>query len=289
MIARDLWKVFVLRLRKYSIAAVQAAVLIGLLVLVLNCNISACSVVSRAIVINNGAQFTNSTTVTLTLNASTLQPNIPSTAEMCIQNSNQTETIWEPYSTSKNWTLTSGDGFKMVSFKIRLDSNSTPLQAQLAFIILDMTPPLLTVTSPSINETSWGSSSLQVDWIARDAASGVSHAEVSLDNGEWIDVGTKTTYNFTGLSNGTHTIAIRVVDNAGNSQTASRSVTVNITSSTPTPSSTLLSPTPTSPSNSLEGGLITWLIVGIAAAAVATAAIVFVYRTRKKPKATKRG
>jgi hypothetical protein len=280
MIARDLWKVFVLRLRKGSITVIRAVVLIGLLVLVLNCNIPACSAISLPIIINNGAQFTNSTTVTLTLNASTFQPNIPSTAEMCIKNNNQAETIWEPYSTSKNWTLTSGDGLKTVYFRIRLDSSSTPLQLQFGNIILDTTAPLLELTSPSINETGWGSSFLQVDWMATDAGSGVNHAEVSLDNGGWIDVATQTTFNFTGLSNGQHTFAIRAVDNAGNSQTTSKSVTVNVTSPTPTP---------TPSSTSLDGGIITWLIAGAIAAAVAIAvAAVIVSKRKKEAKGAKR-
>jgi hypothetical protein len=209
-----------------------------------------------------------------------LQPNIPPTAEMCISNENKAETIWEPYSTSKSWTLTSGDGLKTVYFRIRLDSNSAPLQVQFGNIILDTTAPLLELMSPSINETGWGSSFFQVDWMATDAGSGVNHAEVSLDNGEWIDVGTKTTFNFTGLSNGTHVFAIRVVDNAGNSQTILKNVTVNVTSptSTPTPSSTLL-----------EGGLTAWFIAGLVAVAVLIAvATVIVFKRRKEGKGVKR-
>jgi hypothetical protein len=287
---RSLWKGFVLRLRKYSIAAVQAVVLIGLLVLVLNCNIPACSAVSPAIAINNGAQFTNSTAVTLTLNANAIQTDIPSTAEMCIQNSNSNLTIpvWEPISTSKNWTLTSGDGLKAVFFSIRLDSNSNPLPAQIAIIMLDTTPPLLDVVSPTVNETVWGSSSLQAAWSARDMYSGVNHAEVSLDGDGWIDVGNQTTYSFTGLSDGTHTIAVMVVDNAGNSQTVSRSFTVNLSSSVPTSAPTSFSPTSSPKSTLPEGGSVTWLITGIAAAAVVIAAIIIVYRAWKKSKATKR-
>jgi large repetitive protein len=259
---------------------VQAVVLISLIVLVFNCKIRACSAASpaRAIVINNGAQFTNSTKVTLTLNASAFYSIVPSTAEMRISNYNQTEAIWEPYSTVKSWTLTSGDGLKTVYFRIRLDSNSAPSQVQFGNIILDMTPPLLEITSPLINETGLDSSFFQVNWRATDAGSGVNHAEVSLDNGKGIDVGTIATFNFTELTNGTHTFVIRVVDNAGNSQTTSKSVTINVTSSTPTP---------TSSSTSLEGGLTMWLIVGGIAAAVAIA-VVRVLMSRKELKGTRR-
>lgn len=125
-----------------------------------------------------------------------------------------------------------------------------------------------------------------MDWFATDASSGVNHNEISLDNGEWINVATKTNYTFTGLSDGTHMIAIMVVDNADNSQTASRSITVNVTSSTPQPTSTSPSSTPTS--TLLEGGLTTWLVAEIMAVAIATTAIVIGYRMRKKSKAAKR-
>lgn len=273
----DLTKGFILRLRKCIRAVGAALVLIGLLFSVLNCRISAGLTTSPAIMVNNGALSTNSTIVTLTLNASAIQPNIPSPAWMCIQNSNQTAVIWEPYSTSKIWNLTSGDGFKMVYFRIRSGSNNTVSQPQFAVILLDTTPPSLNITSPP-NDTILDSSSLQVNWSTRDMASGLNCSEVSLDNGEWIIVGNRTTYDFTGLAYGNHTIAIRAVDNAGNFETASTSVTVNVISPTPTPSGT-----------GPVGGIVTWLIAAIAGVAVATAAIAIVYVMRKRSKAAKLG
>jgi len=281
-------EVFVLRLRKCGIAAFQSVALIGLLVLMFSCNVPPCSAANPAILINNGAPFTNSTWVTLTLNPNAIQPNLPSTAQMSISNANTNGTWfpWQPISTSMDWNLTAGDGLKAVFLSIRLDSNSTPLPQQMAVIVLDTAPPILDVWSPTVNETVPGS--FQASWTANDIYSGIKNAEVSLDGGGWIDVGNQTTYSFTGLSDGPHTIAIMVVDKAGNSQTVSRSFTVNGSYSLPSQTPTPFSPTPTPKLTLPEGGSAIWLIVGIAtAAAVVIAATVIVFSRWKKTKAAK--
>ena len=61
---------------------------------------------NNTISINNNATYTQSTSVTLTLSSS-------GATEMCISNTNSC-TAWEPYATSKNWTLTSTDENKTV-------------------------------------------------------------------------------------------------------------------------------------------------------------------------------
>ncbi|OLS14050.1 MAG: regulator of chromosome condensation, RCC1 [Promethearchaeota archaeon CR_4] len=68
-----------------------------------------------SIIINGGALETSSPNVQLTLSA------IGAT-EMCFSNDGVTYTEWEPYDTSKNWTLESGGGIKTVYFRVR---NST--------------------------------------------------------------------------------------------------------------------------------------------------------------------
>jgi YD repeat-containing protein len=59
-----------------------------------------------SILINTGDSYTNTTSVTLTLSASDTGSGI---LQMCISNTSSCSS-WEPYTTSKSWELTSGDG-----------------------------------------------------------------------------------------------------------------------------------------------------------------------------------
>lgn len=60
--------------------------------------------------INNGASTTNTTTITLNLQAT----DSSGVAEMRFSNDNVTWSDWQTYSTSASWTLTEGDGTKTV-------------------------------------------------------------------------------------------------------------------------------------------------------------------------------
>jgi len=64
-----------------------------------------------SIVINGGTSTTNSASVTLTLSAT---DNSGVVAQMRFANLGESWTAWEPYATSKTWTLTSGTGTKTV-------------------------------------------------------------------------------------------------------------------------------------------------------------------------------
>ncbi|MBI5233073.1 MAG: hypothetical protein HY880_01825, partial [Deltaproteobacteria bacterium] len=68
------------------------------------------------VIINGGAGTTNSTFVTLTL---TCADTYSGCSEMKFSNDDITWSSWEPYSTSKTWTLTSGTGRKIVSVRFK--------------------------------------------------------------------------------------------------------------------------------------------------------------------------
>lgn len=92
--------------------------------------------------INNGAAQTNNVIVALTLAAA--DPTGVST--MQFSNDGTTYTSEETYTTSKTWTLASGDGLKTVYVRFR--DTMLPAGAQLltaaANIVLDTTPPVTT-------------------------------------------------------------------------------------------------------------------------------------------------
>jgi hypothetical protein len=80
---------------------------------------------------------------------------------------------------------------------------------------IDTTAPSLSITSPT-NGGTVPSSSVTVKWMASDS-SGIAYYNVKLDNGAWIKVDA-TSYTFTGVANGKHTVTVQAVDNAGNTK-----------------------------------------------------------------------
>ncbi len=94
-----------------------------------------------SIIIDSGAAFTNSTTVTLTLSCN----DASGCSQMQFSNDNVTYSTPEAYGTTKSWTLTSGDGEKIVYAKFK----DTPGYWSIPYndtIVLDTTPPTGTIT-----------------------------------------------------------------------------------------------------------------------------------------------
>ena len=107
-------------------------------------------------------------------------------------------------------------------------------------VTVDTTAPTASLTAPTSGHV-FGTDSVQLTWTASDATSGIDHFEVRLDGGTPITVpaGT-TTHSFTGLSDGSHTLALRAFDRAGNTILLSVAVTVD----TASPTASLTAPTP---------------------------------------------
>ncbi|MBM7647789.1 methionine-rich copper-binding protein CopC [Bacillus ectoiniformans] len=103
-----------------------------------------------SVTINAGDSLTNSATVNLTLTGTDVDTG--DTLEMAFSNDNSTWSDWEEFSTSKtNWALSSGDGAKTVSFKLR-DNKGGESTVYSDSITLDTTAPtVLTVTMLSNN------------------------------------------------------------------------------------------------------------------------------------------
>ena len=84
-------------------------------------------------------------------------------------------------------------------------------------IIVDTQPPSVEIISPTGNYTTTNNY-VFVTWNGNDNL-GIAYYEVKIDNGTWLNVNNQTNYNFTGLSVGSHTVYIKAVDKAGNSNT----------------------------------------------------------------------
>jgi len=90
--------------------------------------------IPKSLIINENAAYTNSLNVALSLSAK-------NAFQMAISNTTDFAGIsWEPYQTTKKWTLTKGDGKKTVYAKFRSPDGGVS-QVISDTIILDTTPP----------------------------------------------------------------------------------------------------------------------------------------------------
>ncbi len=98
---------------------------------------------SGSILINGGAAFANTTSVTLTLSASDAGSGL---TRMRLSNSYDFNTEqWEPYAASRSWTLTSGDGFKVVYVRYADIAGNASYSAT-GMIWLDTMPPAIALS-----------------------------------------------------------------------------------------------------------------------------------------------
>ena len=161
-----------------------------------------------SVLINNGASYTKTTNVTLTINAD-------GATKMCItQNSNKDidcksgSSSWENYATSKSYTLEAGDGLKTVYVYFDNDSYGQ------AKITLDTIKPTCTITE---DDASWTKQKTLIV-TAEDSGSGVSPSGYSFDNSTFDSVTVKTV-----IENGTYKAYVK--DNVGNLGECSITVT----------------------------------------------------------------
>ncbi|MEM3594289.1 MAG: Ig-like domain-containing protein, partial [Candidatus Jordarchaeaceae archaeon] len=96
---------------------------------------------------------------------------------------------------------------------------------------IETTPPTVNINSPAEGAV-LPTSSVEVTWAGSDNL-GIDHYEVRIDGGSWINVGVSTSYVFSGLSNGSHTVEVRALDLAGNDATDSVSFIVSLPPAAP--------------------------------------------------------
>ncbi len=104
-------------------------------------------------------------------------------------------------------------------------------------IYIDLTPPSISIVSPE-NGSYINSQNVSIQWIYSDDRSGVDDIEISVDGGEWIDIGVSSGYTVTNLDEGAHVIYIKVSDRAGNIYKVRLDIVVDLTP----PTITIISP-----------------------------------------------
>jgi len=174
-----------------------------------------------SITINGGASYTNSPSVTLAISASDGRGS--GVAYMCFSNDGYSWSSWEPYATSKQWTLTPGDGVKTVyvKFKDYVGLESSPVSAS---ITLDTTPPSTPTLSSPTNGSRVNPRPTFVWTASSDSTSGVSSYILEIDTSPTFDSSNLKRYEVAttsyqipqNLSLGTWYWRVRARDKAGN-------------------------------------------------------------------------
>ncbi|TFG70537.1 MAG: hypothetical protein E4H25_01825 [Methanomassiliicoccus sp.] len=112
---------------------------------------------------------------------------------------------------------------------VRATDNAGLTASDAVEIVVDTSAPAVVIGSPE-DGYDLDTSSVSVTWTVTEAQSDVTAVEIQLDAGAWVSVGATTvTHEFTGVSDGSHTISVRVTNSAGLNGTDSVTVRVDTT------------------------------------------------------------
>lgn len=165
------------------------------------------------ILIDGGAIYTTSDNVTLTLSASDATSGIN---EMCFSNDCSVYSEWQSYGTSKNWTLSDGDGEKAVYVKYK-DKAGNISNAYPEFIIKDTVSPTGSILiSDGADYVSTREVNLTLG--CEDETSGPGEMKFSNDGisySEWESFAKSKGWNLT-EGDGVKTVYVKYRDKAGN-------------------------------------------------------------------------
>jgi len=103
--------------------------------------------------------------------------------------------------------------------------------------LVDTSAPTISIDSPLVNLLT-NLSAITASWHASDTISGIDHYEVKLDDRSWLNAGTFTMYPLSQISDGSHKLAVKAVDKAGNLKESSVEFLVDTTP----PSLSIVSP-----------------------------------------------
>lgn len=133
-------------------------------------------------------------------------------------------TTWETV-TGASGLLTLAEGPHTVY--IRVTDHAGNINETSVSFTVDSLAPTLYITSPA--DSSYNSTgSVTVSWSGSDDdGTGIAYYEASIDGGGRTNLSFATSHTFSGLAGGSHTVAIRAVDIAGNAASDSVSFTVS--------------------------------------------------------------
>jgi PKD repeat protein len=172
---------------------------------------------AAGIQINNGATYSNSTIVTLQLSAGDA---VSGVSQMRFTNDWGAWSSWEPYSTSKSWNLSGGDGEKTVLVQYKDLAGLTA--GAYRNVTLDTIPPIAVAGK---NQTVLVGSS--VSFNGANSTDNYAVAGCLWDFGDGTN-GTGVTASHVYSAAGNYVVRLTVKDLAGNSATSSAAVIVEV-------------------------------------------------------------
>jgi hypothetical protein len=167
-----------------------------------------------SIYINNNDDYTNSSSVKLSINAEDSGSGV---SHMCFSIDGDDWTSWIPFNaTPQLLNLPEGDGKKLVFLQVRDKANNTAIAND--SIILDTTAPESLSIIINNGDQFTNSRDLELELNAKDSLSGVNIITLSDDNNTWIswEPFTRTRLFSISPTNGEKTIYFKVRDQAGN-------------------------------------------------------------------------
>ena len=134
-----------------------------------------------SIVINDNVQYSNSKEIILELSATDVTSGI---SAMSFSTNLITWTPWEPYTVSKTMTFPSGDGEKVIYFRVKdiVDNIAEPVFDS---IIVDTKPPNALSISINSGANETNSTEVHLELFALDETSGVDQVTFSTDGNTW--------------------------------------------------------------------------------------------------------
>ena len=178
-----------------------------------------------SLLLDGGALYANSPAVTLTLSAADLS----GVAAFQVSDDGLSYSEWFSYTTAYSWTLVPGDGMKTVYARFRdlVGHESEPVTDT---IILDTTPPQGTVTLNDAAEyTNSQAAALTLDAVDLHGIAGMAFSNDGQGFTGWLTY--TISYSWTlPAGDGAKTVYARFRDPAGNTVTASDTITLDMTS-----------------------------------------------------------
>jgi hypothetical protein len=163
-------------------------------------------------IINNNANCTNMTSVSLTLSAADDGSGV---SQMRFSNDNAIWSGWEPYTTSRSWSLLPGEGTKNVYVQFRDVAGLSV--AAFKQIILDITPPF---SNAGQDQIALVNTPVTLNGGGSTDSSGIASYSWDFgDNSTAFTIAPNSACNHTYTKTGNYTVRLVVTDFAGNSAT----------------------------------------------------------------------
>jgi len=103
--------------------------------------------------------------------------------------------------------------------KIRITDIAGNAAIKDTWFTVDSTLPTVIITAPDVN-AKISKDTVTVTWTGLDTLSGIDHYEVQITGGQWVNVGTATSHEFTGLDDRWYSVTVKAVDRSDNEDTA---------------------------------------------------------------------